>query len=211
MPGNANLAPIESDHLVGGVKYEPSPGLLVSAEVYRKWYRAYPVSLEHPQLTLANHGSEFNTSDLLLLPMTSDGKGRVRGLEFFLKKRLAAGLYGQIAYSWSRTGTGGARRHLPPRLVRYAARDDRDRRVIGSANDGKCRADSPAPAAVRTRRRSCRNRWIRNCLVYDVARFNEARLPAFHRLDVRIDRKFKLFGRNTSLFADMQNRTIAAR
>jgi hypothetical protein len=44
-----------------------------------------------------------------------------------------------------------------------------------------------------------------NRLVYDVTRFNGERLPAFHRLDVRIDRKFKLFGRNTSLFADMQN------
>jgi hypothetical protein len=42
-------------------------------------------------------------------------------------------------------------------------------------------------------------------LIYDVARFNTERLPAFHRLDVRIDRKFRLFGRNTSLSADMQN------
>jgi Carboxypeptidase regulatory-like domain/TonB dependent receptor len=42
VPENANLAPIESDHLVAGVKYEPRPDLLVSAEVYRKWYRSYP-------------------------------------------------------------------------------------------------------------------------------------------------------------------------
>jgi hypothetical protein len=85
------------------VKYEPCPGLLISAEVYRKWYRAYPVSLEYPQLTLANRGGEFNTSDLLLLPMSSDGNGRVQGLELFLKRRLARGFYGQIAYSWSQT------------------------------------------------------------------------------------------------------------
>lgn len=44
-----------------------------------------------------------------------------------------------------------------------------------------------------------------NRLVYDLDRFNAERLPAFHRLDVRVDRKFKVFGRNTSLFADIQN------
>ena len=36
----------------------------------------------------------------------------------------------------------------------------------------------------------------------DVERFNAERLPAFHRLDVRVDRKFGLLGRNASLFAD---------
>lgn len=204
VPGNANLAPIESDHLVGGVKYEPNPGLLVSAEIYRKWYRAYPVSLEYPQLTLANHGSEFNTSDLLLLPMTSDGKGRVHGLEFFLKKRLAAGLYGQIAYSWSRTEQaaldGVFRRgafdtpHVMTAIAGYRLGERWE--VSGRFTYATGRPYTPPllPESV-----------DQNRLIYDVARFNAARLPAFHRLDVRVDRKFTLFGRNTSLFADMQN------
>jgi hypothetical protein len=204
VPGNANLAPIESDHLVGGVKYEPRPGLLVSAEVYRKWYRAYPVSLDYPQLTLANHGSEFNTSDLLLLPMTSDGKGRVHGLEFFLKKRLAAGLYGQIAYSWSRTEQaaldGIFRRgsfdtpHVMTAIAGYRLGERWE--VSGRFTYATGRPYTPPllPESV-----------DQNRLIYDVARFNTERLPAFHRLDLRIDRKFTLFGRNTSLFADMQN------
>jgi outer membrane receptor protein involved in Fe transport len=204
VPGNANLAPIESDHLVGGVKYEPHPGLLVSAEVYRKWYRAYPVSLEYPQLTLANHGSEFNTSDLLLLPMTSDGEGRVRGLEFFLKKRLAAGLYGQIAYSWSRTEQaaldGIFRRgsfdtpHVMNVIAGYRLGERWEVSSRFTYASGRPYTPPLLPESV-----------DQNRLIYDVARFNTERLPAFHRLDVRIDRKFTLFGRNTSLFADMQN------
>jgi hypothetical protein len=44
-----------------------------------------------------------------------------------------------------------------------------------------------------------------NRYIYDVQRFNAERLPAFHRLDVRVDRKFGLLGRNTSLFAEVQN------
>jgi hypothetical protein len=34
---NGNLAPIEADHVVAGVKYEPRAELLMAAEVYRKW------------------------------------------------------------------------------------------------------------------------------------------------------------------------------
>jgi hypothetical protein len=44
-----------------------------------------------------------------------------------------------------------------------------------------------------------------NRYIYDVERFNAERLPPFHRLDVRVDRKFRLLGRNTSLFAEVQN------
>jgi outer membrane receptor protein involved in Fe transport len=204
VPGNANLVPIESDHLVGGVKYEPHPGLLVSAEVYRKWYRGDPVSLEYPQLTLANHGSEFNTSDLLLLPMTSEGQGRVRGLEFFLKKRLAAGLYGQIAYSWSRTEQAALdaifRRgsfdtpHVMSAIGGYRLGERWEVSGRFTYASGRPYTAPLLPESV-----------DQNRLIYDVARFNAERLPAFHRLDVRIDRKLTLFGRNTSLFADMQN------
>jgi hypothetical protein len=204
VPQNANLAPIESDHLVGSVKYEPRPGLLVSAEVYRKWYRSYPVSLDYPQLTLANHGSEFNTSDLLLLPMSSDGEGRVRGLEFFLRKRLAGGLYGQTAYSWSQTEQaaldGVFRRgsfdtpHVFTTVGGYRIGERWELSGRFTYATGRPYTPPLLPESV-----------DQNRLVYDVDRFNTERLPAFHRLDVRIDRKFKLFGRDTSLFADMQN------
>lgn len=204
VPENAALKPMQSDHLVTGVRYEPRPGLLVSAEVYRKWYRSYPVSLQYPQLTLANHGSEFNTSDLLLLPMASAGKGHVQGLEFFLKKRLNGGLYGQIAYSLSQ--------------VKQAALDGVLRRgsfdtphvftVVGGYQlgnrwelSGRFSVASGRPYTPPLLQPSI----DQNRLVYDLDRFNAERLPTFHRLDVRIDRKFRMFGRSTSLFADIQN------
>jgi hypothetical protein len=204
VPQNANLAPIEADHLVAGMKYEPQPGLLISAEIYRKRYRAYPVSLQYPQLTLANHGSEFNTSDLLLLPMSSTGKGRARGLEFFLKKRLNGGLYGQIAYSLSRTEQaaldGVFRRgsfDTPHVLTAVGGYHVGERwEVSGRFTVASGRPYTPPllPESVE-----------QNRLIYDVGRFNAERLPVFHRLDVRVDRKFRSFGRHASLFAEMQN------
>ena len=204
LPQNARLAPIESDHLVGSLKYDPRPGLFISAEVYRKWYRSYPVSLEYPQLTLANHGSEFTTSDLLLLPMISEGKGRVRGLELFLKKRLAGGVYGQVAYSWSQTEQAALDGHFrrgsfdTPHVFTAVGGYRLGERweLSGRFTAATGRPDTPAllPESA-----------DQNRLIYDVDRFNTERFPAFHRLDVRIDRRFRWFGRTTSLFADLQN------
>jgi hypothetical protein len=204
VPQNANLAPIESDHLVAGVRYEPGPSLLVSAEVYRKWYRSYPVSLQYPQMTLANHGSEFNSSDLLLLPMSSSGKGHVRGLEFFMKKRLTEGLYGQIAYSLSRTQQAA----LDGVLRRGSFDTPHVLTTVGGYRigerwelSGRFTLASGRPYTPPLMPDS----FDQNRYIYDVQRFNAERLPAFHRLDVRVDRKFGLLGRNTSLFAEVQN------
>jgi hypothetical protein len=204
VPQNANLAPIEADHLVAGMKYEPHPGLLISAEVYRKWYRSYPVSLQYPQLTLANHGSEFNTSDVLLLPMSSAGEGRARGLELFLKKRLDGGLYGQIAYSLSRTEQaaldGVFRRgsfDTPHVLTAIGGYQIGERWEVS----GRFTLASGRPYTPPLLRESVEQ----NRLIYDVGRFNAERLPVFHRLDLRVDRMFRLFGRQASLFAEMRN------
>jgi hypothetical protein len=204
VPENAGLAPIESDHLVAGLKYEPRAGLSVSAEVYRKWYRSYPVSLQYPEMTLANHGSEFNTSDLLLLPMTSAGNGRVAGLEFFVKKRLVGGLYGQIAYSLSQTEQsaldGVLRRgsfdspHVLTAVGGYRLGEGWELSGRFTYASGRPYTPPLMPESV-----------VQNRLVYEVARFNAERLPAFHRLDLRVDRKFRWWGRSTSLFAEVQN------
>jgi hypothetical protein len=204
VPQNARLAPIQADHLVTGLTYQPGPGLLMSAEVYRKWYRSYPVSLDYPQLTLANHGSEFNTSDVLLLPMSSAGKGRAHGLELFLKKRLDGGLYGQMAYSLSRTEQAA----LDGVFRRGSFDTPQVLTVVGGYQAGS-RWEVSGRFTLASGR-PYTPPWLseavgQNRLVYDLARFNAERLPALHRLDLRVDRKFQLFGRTSSIFLEMQN------
>ena len=105
----------------------------------RKWYRSYPVSLQYPQLTLANYGSEFNTSDSLL-PVEPLTRGRAQGLELFLENRLHDCLCEQIADSLSRTGQaaldGGENISSPALDARSPAADcrmGRDLVVPGSA------------------------------------------------------------------------------
>ena len=155
-------------------------------------------------MTLANHGSEFNTSDLLLLPMSSAGNGHVRGLEFFLKKRLTEGLYGQIAYSLSRTEQaaldGVLRRgsfdtpHVLTAVGGYRIGERWELSSRFTLASGRPYTPPLMPES-----------YDQNRLIYDLERFNAERFPAFHRLDVRVDRKFRLLGRNASLFAEVQN------
>jgi hypothetical protein len=47
---------------------------------------------------------------------------------------------------------------------------------------------------------SDQNRWI-----YDTSAFNAGRLPAFHRLDLRVDRQFRYRRAQVLVFADIQN------
>ena len=202
-PANARVSPIQADHIVVGTMFQIRPDLRLSVEAYRKWYRDYPVSTDFPALTLANEGIGFDMSNLLL-PVVSEGYGRGRGLEVFLKKRLGGGMYGQVAYSLSR--------------IEQAARDGILRRgafdtphvltVLGGAMLGRRwevsgrftyasgRLYTPAlmPASFE------QNRYI-----YDLDQFNGLRLPALHRLDVRVDRRFRWGRADLSLFVEAQN------
>jgi hypothetical protein len=92
---NKNLKPIRSDHYVLGLAYFPRPDIKITVEGYYKYYSKYPVSRDHAFYSLANSGDDYSIADRLI-PFISEGKGRSRGIEFYLQKRLIEDLYGQI-------------------------------------------------------------------------------------------------------------------
>ncbi len=100
-PVNRGLAPMRADHFVAGLTYVPSASLLFTIEAYEKRYRDYPVSLEYPQVTLASAGDAYDPM-FYLLPMTSAGRGRSRGLELYARKRMTSRLYGQATLKVAR-------------------------------------------------------------------------------------------------------------
>lgn len=199
---NGELSPMQSDHLIVGTVFQARPDLRISIEGYRKWSRRYPVSLHFPALTLANHGIGFDMADILL-PLTSLGRGRAEGLEVFVKKRLSHRFYGQVAYSLSRTeqtAFDGVRR-------RGAFDTPHVLTLLGGLGLG--RWDVSARFAYATGRLYTPplmpEAQQQNRLIYDLDRFNALRLPNLHRLDVRVDRKFRWGRAGLSLFAEVQN------
>jgi hypothetical protein len=206
-PENRSLKPFRADHYVGGVTFYPDSSTRISVEAYRKNYRDYPVSSQIPSLSLANVGDTFAVRDILF-PMTSSGRGAATGIEIYVERRADA------ASRWN----GEA--NLAVSRARYAGRDgvlrpgSFDYPVVANVAGGyrvspawsvsarmsylAGRPFTPVDLAASTAQRRA---------VYDLARVNAERAPDYFRLDVRVDRRFRLGDRPISIFAGAQNVT----
>ncbi len=204
-PQNRGLIPWRADHYVTGVNYVLSPTVRMTFEVYQKDYKDYPVSSQFPTLSLANVGDTFDVSSILF-PLTSAGRGRVRGVEMFVEKRFSEKRFGQghiarkqarprrphgdpepasFEYPWIFNAVGGYR--LNPKWefsVRVAY-------LTG-------RPFTPFNIAESTRQRRP---------IFDLNQVNAQRLPDYFRLDLRVDRNLKVWGKPLLLFFGAQNVT----
>ena len=91
---------IQSDHIVGGVQYNPTRYSKISVEAFYKKYDNYPF-LTNDSISLANLGGDFGV--IGNEPAVSNSKGRSYGLEFFLQQKLSSTVYGLISYTFVRS------------------------------------------------------------------------------------------------------------
>lgn len=205
VPVNRALAPMRADQGVASIRWTPQSNLLFSVEAFDKRYADYPVALAYPQLSLANTGDQIGVQDLIF-PMRSLGTGRSRGVELFAQQKLTESVYGQVSYTRSRVehraldGIWRAGGYDAPNLLTVILGAKRGTRwefsTRGSYSSGRPR--SPLDVAAST---------AQNRLVFDVARLNAERTPAYARLDVRLDRRFAIAGTWLSTYLELQNVT----
>jgi hypothetical protein len=205
-PENRSLVPFRADHVVGGLAYTPGRDTRVTVEAYRKTYRDYPVSSQIPALSLANVGDTFAVGDVLF-PMRSDGRGIVSGVEVFAERRPGVARWdGQVNLSLSRTRHAGLDGVPRPgsfdypvvanglATYRVSPRWDVSTRVAYLSGRPYTPIDEASAAAQRR-------------AVYDLSRVNALRLPAYVRVDVRVNRNLRIGDRPVSIFAGVQNVT----
>jgi outer membrane receptor protein involved in Fe transport len=204
-PQNRGLIPWRAEHYVAGVNVAQSSTVRWSVEVYEKQYKDYPVSSQFPTLSLANVGDTFDVSSILF-PLTSAGRGRVRGVEFFIEKRFSDKWFGQanVARQQARqAGLDGVRR---PASFEYP--------WIFNAVGGY-RLNSKWELSLRmayltgrpyTPFNQAESRRQRRP-IFDLNRVAAERLPDYFRLDVRADRQFRVWGKPLLLFVGAQNIT----
>ncbi len=202
-PENRGLIPFQANHYIGGVSYVASNTLRFTAEVYRKDYKDYPVSLQFPTLSLANVGDTFAVRDILF-PLTSAGRGRVTGFEIFAEKKFSNKWFGQTNFSVSKVENGGLDGVLRPGSFDY----QRIFNAVGGYRLSKKwelsgrfvylggRPFTPFDVELST----AQNRGI-----FDLTRVNAERLPDYVRLDVRVDRTFTVRDKPFLLFIGVQN------
>ncbi|MBY0507529.1 MAG: TonB-dependent receptor [Bryobacteraceae bacterium] len=204
-PQNRGLSPIRANHYVAGISYILSPTLRFTVETYRKDYANYPVATQFPSFSLANSGDTFAVTDILL-PYASAGRGRVRGLEFFIEKKFSARWYGQTNVAFSRTRHAGLDGVLRPGTYDYPV-------IFNAVGGYKLRktwdvsarfvylSGKPFTPFNEPLSRS-QNRGI-----FDLTRVNALRAPDYFRLDLRVDKTFTVRGKPLLVFFGAQNAT----
>ena len=204
-PQNASLRPWRADHVVTGLTWSPGASLRMTVEAYRKTYTAYPVASGLPTVSLANIGDTFNVREILF-PLTSAGEGYAEGVELFVEKRLTSRLYGQSNLSFSRTRHAGLDTVLRPGSFDYPFVFN----LLGGYRLAPAwefaarlsflsgRPFTPYDQAASTSQRRG---------VYDLRRVNAERAPDYGRLDIRVDRTFRVGGQPLNLFLGVQNVT----
>jgi outer membrane receptor protein involved in Fe transport len=202
-PQNRALTPFRANHYITGFSYVASPTLRMTLEAYRKDYKDYPVSTQIPALTLAGIGDTFNVREILF-PLTSAGRGRVRGVELFIEKKFTDRWFGQANIALSRTrhaGLDGVFRSGAfdyPRVFNGVGgyRLSKKWEVSARASYLSGRPVTPFdPTLSAAQRRG----------VYDLTRINAIRLPDYFRLDIRADYTLTVRDNPLLLFLGVQN------
>jgi outer membrane receptor protein involved in Fe transport len=205
-PGNRDsLSPIRADQAVLSVEHRLRDDVKLQIETYFKVYGDYAARIFRPQAVLAPSGFEDATTDIPfgLEPLDDVGEGRAYGVEVFLQKRLSAiPVYGLVSVAVSRSEFRAV-----DTLTRPGAYDGRViANVLGGWRinrgwelSGKFRLATGLPTTPYVESGPDAGRL-------DFARYNAGpRLPTFHALDVRIDRRWSFRGWQLDLYLDVQN------
>ncbi len=193
----------EAHHLIAGVTHLLNENTQLTVEVYNKEYWNFPIDPAQEELFLMDEVS--NTS--LFLPhesLTDQGKGRSRGVEVMIQKKLARNLYGMVSGSCFRAEYQNTDHVWRNRTV--------DNQVTFNI-EGGYKPNNKWEFSLR---------WIyaggRPYTPFDAAaseaahqglynenRINGDRLPDYHSLNVRFDRRFFFSHSNLVLYLSVWN------
>jgi hypothetical protein len=202
-PQNRALTPIRATHMVAGLTYVLSPTVRMTIEAYQKDYKDYPVSVQFPSFSMASAGDTFDVTEILM-PYASAGRGRARGIEFFIEKKFRGRWFAQGNLSISDTKFSGLDGVLRPGAYDYPV-------VVNAVAGYKLtkkwdisfsfRAMSGRPyTPFNEVLSSAQNRGI-----YDLSRISGLRSPAYFRPDIRFDRTFTVRNKPLLFWAGVQN------
>lgn len=202
---NKNLDYINATHFTIGTQFVPRNDFRVTLEAFYKIYRHYPVSLTNG-ISMANIGTDFSAignDDYI-----STGKGRVYGLEAYVQQKLAKRLFYVISATFFKSEFSGLDGQYISSTWDYG--------YIATATLGykfnrnwevgaKYRIAGGQPYTPFDGNASRANYLTIGTGVYDYAQLNDLRLPFFHQLDLRVDKKYFFKKTSLDLYLDFQN------
>lgn len=179
-----------------------------TVEGFYKKYSNYPSSIRNG-ISLANLGADFGV--IGNEPVESNSEGKAYGVEFLAQQRLFNNFYGIAAITLVRS------EFTNPNTEGFLP-SSWDNRFIVSLTAGK-RFGKNWELGGRWRflggtpytpydleESSLKSNWdLRNSGILDYSQINGVRLPAFHQLDLRVDKKYYFPKWNLNWYVDIQN------
>lgn len=202
---NKNSKYQRSDHYVIGLEYLPKNTTRITIEAFYKQYANMPVSVRDG-INLANKGGDFNV--LGNEAVTSTGKGKTYGVEFFAQQKLTKRFFGVFSYTLFVSQYSGAdgkyvasawdNRHLLSVTWGYKFQRNWE---IGL----KFRYQGGAPYTPFDETASRLNYLSVGEGVLDYTKLNQNHLAVFHSSDVRIDKRWNWKKVSLDVFLDVMN------
>jgi hypothetical protein len=202
-PTNKTLQYLRSEHAVFGMETIFGQAVKATAEIYNKTYHNYPVDTTNPYQTLANLGGSVIPT-YYGSPLVSAGSGYARGLEISARNAAEDKWSWFIDYAYS--------------VIKYKALDgvlrygDFDFRHVLNAIVShrfsprwevalKWRLMGGQPYTPFDMKVSTQKDWT----YFDLTRINTLRYPAYHRLDLRVQKRFVFKKWTLDAYIDIQN------
>ncbi len=198
---------IRADHYIAGVTWYPKASARISLEGFYKRYFYYPFLLRD-SVSLANLGGDFGVigNDAA----TFDNEGRAYGLELSYQQKLFKGFFGIFALTLVRSEFQDAQGNYAP--------SSWDNQIIATFTGGKrfgknwelgaqyqFLGGSPFTPIDLVRSGQISN-FIGNSFGFrDFSQLNTGRNEGFHRVNVRIDKKWFFAKFNLNVYFDIQN------
>lgn len=202
-PENKRLKSIRTDQYILGFDYRLREDAQLKVEGYYKDYSDYPASLVRPYLVLANtgagfSGSEDNFSSFGLEPLSSEGTGYARGIEFSIQKKLSdIRAYGIMSFTLGE--------------AKFTARDGiartgtYDQTVIFNLSGGY-KFNEAWEMSMKFRYATAKPRTPFNVDgSQSVALYNTVRSDNPHALDLRVDKRWFFDNLTLITYLDVQN------
>ena len=202
--GNEKLADPEAVHFVAGLSQLIGGHTRLTIEAYQKRYRHFPLDPSQPQLFVIDepydlYGFFFNHETLV-----DSGEARARGVELQLERRASRGFYGQLNGAFFRTQYRGL-----DGLWRNRIFDNRY--LVGIEGGWKPNRSwemslrwNYAGGVPTTPFDETASRALGRG-VYDEGRVNAERLPDYHSLNLRVDRRFHFSGSTLIAYLSVWN------
>ncbi len=198
---------ISVDHLIGGLEFRPKSTVQLSAEAFWKNYADYPFSVKD-QISLANKGADYGV--IGDEEVVSSSEGRAYGAEFQARINSSEGFNFNLSYTLVRSEfKNGSQQYIPSSwdsqhlLVLTTTKDLKKGWSLGA----RWRYVGALPYTPwDLDKSSLVEAWnLSGGPYYDFSRLNSERLPAFHQLDVRVDKAIYGEKITTKFYIDIQN------